>query len=891
MAINLNNAATADAMDKLNAKDNKPDTEAGFEGGTDFSSLFDDLDGIDGGGGDNPFGGFGDAGSGGGDGFGSAGGGFGDANGGFGNDGFGNGGGFGNDGFGGGGFGTGGGFGGNGFGDFNLGGGQMAQQQQPPKKDTFDAIMETSGESLKAAGRLFKTFITSVQTKNYNDFVSVMIDWMVMGGVIGVVGIILKIAKGVSGLNMLGAFGGTLLGAGIFSAAFGAIGFGISAMKVLSDADTDKHINDMKDIPTQVDNQTFDDGSLEDLYSSMLDDFDDMDFTADDLTADSNGGGVDDWGSSSSGGVADWGSSSSDSSSDWGSPSTESEDVSNEDRLKNIMTNAPRIDRRFLIEQLLPFFPKNTPGFNIVTELDSGSEEYQQIRALVLQSVADAAKMKIEDLNCEVRSVKENKFSYMIVCDRQTGVKEADLKRELNTNFKENSEDVGVEASVVIEHGKYSIVITKGEDALITIRDCLELPNIKDYFLDESHAFPMIAGVDQYGEVVAADYKNYVAMMIAGKQRSGKSWYVNSIIVPLMAFNTPEDINFIIIDPKGSNLFKNIACFPHVIGLHGAEDAVRVMDEVIHIEGDRRKQLLAQYEVDNIWDLRDSGVKLPVLTIFIDEYMTLKDYCSGKGMEKELTENLKVILTQLPSLGIAVIFVPHRAQGVVDKTVRSVLYFTAAIRAEDEIVKETLDVKSWDRKLAKPGDTALKMSDVGITKYVRAACLTKNDKENTALIKELCKAWYKMGVDIPKKNGLNISYNRDELAIATKLGLNASDVTHIQYSDDNLYDGGGLGSSNKPKYDDSYLDNVSKGELSGPSFDFDDDNLGMTPVQSNNKASKSSKPTAKEIEVDQEWLDQVTSDGLEEVNEPDDSGVTEWEDNVTATNIWDDEEN
>ena len=38
-----------------------------------------------------------------------------------------------------------------------------------------------------------------------------------------------------------------------------------------------KHINDMKDIPTQVDNQTFDDGSLEDLYSSMLDDFDDMD--------------------------------------------------------------------------------------------------------------------------------------------------------------------------------------------------------------------------------------------------------------------------------------------------------------------------------------------------------------------------------------------------------------------------------------------------------------------------------------------------------------------------------------------------------------------------------------------------------------------------------------
>ena len=65
----------------------------------------------------------------------------------------------------------------------------------------------------------------------------------------------------------------------------------------------------------------------------------------------------------------------------------------------------------------------------------------------------------------------------------------------------------------------------------------------------------MIVGLDDIGQVILDDAKPFDTMMICGKPRSGKSWYVFNILLSMMAFNSPEDVQFVIVDPKKANLF------------------------------------------------------------------------------------------------------------------------------------------------------------------------------------------------------------------------------------------------------------------------------------------------------------------------------------------------
>ena len=110
---------------------------------------------------------------------------------------------------------------------------------------------------------------------------------------------------------------------------------------------------------------------------------------------------------------------------------------------------------------------------------------------------------------------------------------------------------------------------------------------------------------------------------------------------------------------------------------------------------------------------------------------------------------MQIIISQLPSLGIRLIIVPHRSTGIIDKTNRTMISFSAAIRANIEDIKETLGIKKWTRQLVNKGDVAVKYSNNPNPLYVRGAAVARNDNENVELILNAAKAFYKMGVDIP----------------------------------------------------------------------------------------------------------------------------------------------
>ncbi len=96
--------------------------------------------------------------------------------------------------------------------------------------------------------------------------------------------------------------------------------------------------------------------------------------------------------------------------------------------------------------------------------------------------------------------------------------------------------------------GKSTIGIevpNKGRDSVL-LRDLFETKEIKEH--PSMLAFP--AGMDIAGNVVIGDIAKMPHLLVAGTTGSGKSVFTNSIIMSILFRATPNEVRFVIVDPK-----------------------------------------------------------------------------------------------------------------------------------------------------------------------------------------------------------------------------------------------------------------------------------------------------------------------------------------------------
>lgn len=745
MAIgNLSNKVSKDDINRVNEIRNPPEHEPGFEpedDGGDFDSLFgdddfafdslssDDFGGSTGGGGADSLD----------DIFGSSSG------------------------------------GGNSFGTGTFGTGTLGQQNQQKKEpDILDNIMDSSGEAVVSIWKIVCEMFKSIKNRSADDCAYYSNNMLIIGIVSAAIGVLLCIVGWVSGMRILYARGlsGQIIGCGVLSVGTGLMGIGFAAIQ-LSKADRDNNVSlsDISDVKDVIEDDSTDEyeDSIGDMIDDLFGDSDDSDFDSDSLFDDSDFSDNDE------------------DKEDTFEPNMDNIEYSSQEldfssKLENVQENGV-ITRELLFNTFKTFFPTNTPEFAEKKEIDSYSEDFQTIETICLKALANVAKCEMEDVKSKLESATESYFSYELRLKRIKGItKTDDIAREMEAYFRESSTDTSVNATVDIEGDFYKIIVTKGVQAVVTFGDTFKHSYIQDFFLNKKNKLPIMVGVSELGEVILADAKIYDTMMIAGKPRSGKSWYVLSILIALMAFNSPEDVQFIIVDPKESNLFNTLSLMPHVCGLHNDSNIMEIMKDIIDNEGARRKKILADNKCDDIWALWKKGIKLPILYIVIDEFITVKNNLGV--LWKDFNELMQTVISQLPSQGIRLMFVPHRATGVVDKTNRTMIAFSAAVRSNIDDVNDTLDIKKWSRALVNPGDVAVKTSDMINAMYVRGTAITTDDDDNTDLIENMAKAFYKMGVDLPDMSSLQVAFNRDENKIRKEL-LGAND--RVQYNASNIF--------------------------------------------------------------------------------------------------------
>lgn len=192
-----------------------------------------------------------------------------------------------------------------------------------------------------------------------------------------------------------------------------------------------------------------------------------------------------------------------------------------------------------------------------------------------------------------------------------------------------------------------------------------ELINTKD-FVKEKSQLTVILGKDIAGRPYITDLTKMPHLLIAGTTGSGKSVSVNTVICSIIYKSSPDNVKFILVDPKMVELsvYEDI---PHLAApvVTDPRKAANVLKNVVE-EMEHRYSVLAENKVRNIDSFNELAgknenlEKIPYLVVIVDEFADLM-IVAGKEVEQSIIRIAQmaravgihlILATQRPSVNV-----------------------------------------------------------------------------------------------------------------------------------------------------------------------------------------------------------------------------------------------
>lgn len=267
------------------------------------------------------------------------------------------------------------------------------------------------------------------------------------------------------------------------------------------------------------------------------------------------------------------------------------------------------------------------------------------------------------------------------------------------------SSSIGIE----IDHGE-SPLITMGH--LFSSLDELEIP--------------VPVGIQPNGEALAIDLAEAPHMLVAGSTGSGKSVFINSLISSILATKTPDQVQFVLIDPKMVE-FQKYRGIPHMLMdlLVDVDQAVEALNVLERFMDDRFYDLAAAgcHDIDAYNSALDSldspAPRFNRIVVIIDEFADL--IMQNKHVERPIVR----IAQKARAAGLHLVIGTQRpvvkvVTGLIKANVPTRVCFRVPSAVDSRVV---LDEKGAE-KLQGPGSLMIKGAGLFSAERAQAPLIT-----------------------------------------------------------------------------------------------------------------------------------------------------------------------
>lgn len=612
----------------------------------------------------------------------------------------------------------------NGLGGFGGGFGQPPQAQQQQQMSEEDKFFEAVGKGAKGTVSFMKDLSQSFGKVTPLFWAKYGMLCTYTGGAVSVVGLVLRL------------FG---LKIGMQLAIGGILSVGLGSMLWLFCVESGKTCSsEYKDDNTEVEVPPPSISEGDDLFAETDPNFGSF---GDDLEDDTEDDDLDDFFSDDD----------EEDEFSWGDDDITEQPSEGED-LSSALDSMPEIEkgmytRQYLYEQFVKILPCFKPNFSNMREYDEEDDEFL-FWGEKLQEASMATGVA-EDYLPELEGLSENLFTIVFKCNRPKGFKPEVIGQELANIYSYEMKKKSVVAFKVNPVGMSCyITLFTGEHEAIALKDMYK--KYESFMLEPKNQIPVVVGVDTQGEVMGVDLKIIESMLVTGKPRSGKTWFVQCLLYQICAFNSPEDVNIYILDPKDAVSDYKRLYIPHIKQFEQTDAGVlKMLHRIIDVEAPRRRKLLGDAGCVKIWDYKERypDVKLPVIYLVIDEMATFASRMD-KETKAEYRGMLRILITQLPSLGIRAIMIPHVLKDdLIEKTTSSLVMCRISVKGDAEDIQNVTGStpKDFRHVLVHQGDMAVRIKEINPdTMFIQAPVLTLSSTKNEELFDYMRRVWGKL---------------------------------------------------------------------------------------------------------------------------------------------------
>lgn len=292
--------------------------------------------------------------------------------------------------------------------------------------------------------------------------------------------------------------------------------------------------------------------------------------------------------------------------------------------------------------------------------------------------------------------------------------------------------------------GKDSIGIEVANENKKTVglRSVLEGIKLKD---DSKSSMYFMLGKNLVGESVYDNIINGPHFLIAGGTQSGKSVCLNVMITSLIMRYSPEDLRFILIDPKKVE-FAKYEHMPHLLVdevITDAQKGIAVLSWAYE-EMERRYAKIAQYGVSDVGAFNDeiadeTIARIPRILIVIDE---LADFMMTN--RKDVEPRLIALSQKARAAGIHLILATQRPSvDIIPNTIKINLGGRVALKVPSHNDSQVIIDAPGAEKLLGFGDMLYKSLGVSNMERYQGAFISAREVKNVvSFIKEHNKAYF-----------------------------------------------------------------------------------------------------------------------------------------------------